>query len=847
MFRQTKKVLIVSLTCMIILCSIVFAWILTSMSGKSQEAITDIGEIYMSEMSRQLKQKFSSILELRLSQVEGIIRRTPPGSTADLKEMREELALSASVREFEYLGLYDKDGKGEILYGDPIRLVDEDAFRRALQDPEQKVAGGVNAAGEKILLLLVDAVYEMETGENSVVIAAGIPMDYVSNALFLNEEDSLVYSHIISDDGSYVVRSGDAFRENYFHRIEEVFLELNGKKPEDYIGELQAAIKADEDYSAVVLTDESQHHLYGTCLPNSEWYLITIMPHGTLDNAIHNLGQRRVLTMMASFSVILAGVVIVFIIYFRLSQQQMRALDKAKEEAIRANKAKSEFLSNMSHDIRTPMNGIVGMTSIAITNIDDLPRVKDCLKKISLSSKHLLGLINDVLDMSKIESGKLTLNMEQLSLRDVMENMVNIIRPQVNARRQHFDIFIQEIQAEEVHCDSVRLNQVLINLLSNAVKFTPEEGRINVYLSQEASQLGEGYVRCHFRVKDTGIGMTPEFKEKIFDTFTREDNARVGKTEGTGLGMAITKCIVDAMQGTIEVESRPGEGSEFHVVLDLQKALVAEDDMMLPPWNMLVVDNNEDLCVSAAAALKEIGVEAEWVLDGKTAVEMVEKRHKENNDYHFVLLDWKMPGMDGLETTREIRKRVGDKVPILIISAYDWSDIEEEARAAGACGFVSKPLFKSSLYLGLSHFSEEDIVKKEHQVKEKLDLSGKRILLAEDNELNWEIANEILTSAGFEVELAENGQICVDKFSQSQEGYYDVILMDLRMPVMNGYDATVAIRALKRTDAGLPIIAMTADAFSEDVQRCMECGMNAHISKPIDVELLMEQLRKFLG
>lgn len=342
------------------------------------------------------------------------------------------------------------------------------------------------------------------------------------------------------------------------------------------------------------------------------------------------------------------------------------------------------------------------------------------------------------------------------------------------------------------------------------------------------------------------MGMSETFQKTIFDTFTREDNLRVQKTEGTGLGMAITKCIVDAMNGTIEVKSKQGEGSDFTVTLDLEKALVNEDEMRLPPWDMLVVDNNEDLCISAVAALEEIGINAEWVLDGASAVEKVEMRHKENRDYHFVLLDWKMPGMDGVETTREIRRRVGSQVPILIISAYDWSDIEEEAREAGAHGFISKPLFKSNLYYGLSHFTENAAAEQQEEQKEEINLKGKRILLAEDNELNWEIANEILTAVGFKVELAENGRICVDKFNQSEIGYYDVILMDIRMPVMDGYHAAMEVRKLDRPDAGLPIIAMTADAFSEDIQHCMECGMNAHIAKPIDVQKLMEQLQNFL-
>lgn len=846
MLKQTKKVLIVCLICMTVLCSIVFTWVLTSMSGKSEEAITDIGRIYMSEMSKQLQQKFTAIIDLRMDQVEGIIRRTPPESVTSVEEMEEELALSASVRAFDYLGLYDADGECRVIYGGPVEQINEEEFREALESEDKKVTSGMNECGEKLALLFVDVAYPMGDGKTSTVLVAGISMDYLRDALVLEQEDMLVYSHIIHKDGTYVIRSGDAFRDNYFHRMQEDFSIFNGKTSQQYSDEFQEAINKGESYSTLIMMDGTHRHLYGTYLPNSDWYLVMVMPYGVLDDAINDLGNQRIHTMVVGYGIILAGVLLVFAIYLSLSTQQMQALEAARKEAVRANKAKSEFLSNMSHDIRTPMNGIVGMTAIAISNIDDIARVKDCLKKISLSSKHLLGLINDVLDMSKIENGKLTLNMGQISLSDVMDNIVNIVQPQIKAKRQHFDIFVQKMETEEVYCDNVRLNQILINLLSNAIKFTPVEGKINVYLSQEESPLGNNYVQCHFRVVDTGIGMSEEFREKIFETFSREDNMRVQKTEGTGLGMAITKCIVDAMKGTIEVKSRQGEGSEFHVILDLEKALVPESDMMLPPWNMLVVDNNEDLCVSTVAALKEIGVTAEWVLDGQTAVEMVEKRHKEHDDYHFVLLDWKMPGMDGVETTREIRRRVGDGIPILIISAYDWSDIEEEAREAGAHGFISKPLFKSNLYLGLSRFADGADEKVESPEKKEIDLSGKSILLAEDNDLNWEIANEILSSIGFKMERAENGQICVDKFKSSAPGTYDAILMDIRMPVLDGYGAARAIRALERPDASLPIIAMTADAFSEDIQRCLDSGMNAHIAKPIDVNKLVEYLQKFL-
>ena len=366
-------------------------------------------------------------------------------------------------------------------------------------------------------------------------------------------------------------------------------------------------------------------------------------------------------------------------------------------------------------------------------------------------------------------------------------------------------------------------------------------------MEQEQSPVGDDYVRCHFLVKDSGIGMTKEFLEKIFDTFTREEKAQIDKIEGTGLGMAITKAIVDTMKGSIDVQSTPGEGTEFHIILDLEKADTKLEDMKLPPWRMLVVDNNQDLCQSAVDSLKEIGIDAQWAMDGRTAVEMAKKCHDEQNPYEIVLLDWKMPEMDGLHTAREMRKHLGENAPILIISAYDWSEIEEEAAEAGVQGFISKPLFKSNLYLGLSRYMLDE--PHEETKKESVShgsFSGKRILLAEDNDLNWEIAEDLLSEEGFALERAENGKICVEKFSQSESGYYDVILMDIRMPVMNGYDAAKAIRALVRPDADLPIIAMTADAFSDDIQRCLDCGMNEHVAKPIDVNRLTQLLKKYL-
>lgn len=845
MYKKTKNFLMISFWGLVVLCIVIFLWLGTSMSGKSKDTINEIGRIYMSEMSKQLQQKFNAITALWVSQADGIIKRTPPEDSVYGEELLDELALSARVREFSYLGLYKKTGKKQTIYGEPIEAFEEEEFAETLKDSHKKITSGIDHKGDRILLFVADAAYPMEGGETSDVIVAGISMSYLEDALVLEEDDSMVYSHIIRKNGNFVVRKGDAFRNNYFERVKKTITDSDGKSPEEHVKDIKDAIEANEDYSVLVTVEGVHRHIYCAPLTGSEWYLVSVMPYGVLDATILHLSEQRQISILMGCGVIIAASILIFFLYYHMTQQQLRDLEKAEQEASHANHAKSEFLSSMSHDIRTPMNGIVGMTAIAMTNINDPVRVQDCLKKISLSSRHLLGLINDVLDMSKIESGKLSLNIDILSLRETMESIVNIVQPQIKERKQHFDIFIQDILTEEVCCDGVRLNQVLINLLSNAIKFTPANGKINVFLTQEESPMGENYVRCHFRVKDNGIGMSEEFQKKIFDTFSRED-MKVQKIEGTGLGMAISKFIVNMMGGTIEVQSKQGVGSEFHITVDLEKATIEETDMVLPPWRLLVVDNNEDLCRSAASALKEVGVSADWVLSGREALEKIEKNHKNHMDYEIILLDWKMPDMNGLETTKEIRRIAGEDLPILIISAYDWSDIEEEACAAGAHGFISKPLFKSNLYMGLSRYVEKE-VKEEPVVEEKLqDFRGIKLLLAEDNELNWEIAEDILTESGFEVDWAENGQICVDKFKESEPGYYKAILMDIRMPVMTGYEAAKAIRALDREDADLPILAMTADAFAEDIQRCMECGMNEHIAKPIDVKKLLKLLKMYL-
>lgn len=525
-------------------------------------------------------------------------------------------------------------------------------------------------------------------------------------------------------------------------------------------------------------------------------------------------------------------------------ETQSEQLAKALEMAEKANRAKSDFLSQMSHDIRTPMNAIIGMTDIASMHIGETGKIKDCLKKISLSSQHLLGLINDVLDMSKIESGKIVLNMEAMSLPNVLENVVAIMQPVIKERRQHFSVRLQHVEHEAFFCDALRLRQILINILSNAAKFTPEGGFIALEVEELVSET-PGVAQFRFTFSDTGIGIKPEFIPNIFDAFARERDSRVDKTQGSGLGLAITKNLTELFGGTIQVQSQVGEGTTFIIEMPLKITSFVSEQVSFEGSNILVVDNDALACEYLTQTLRELGAEVHFCESGADAVKAVTQAHLAGRDFDIVLLDWQMPDMDGLQTAQALREIPDVKTTILIVTAYDWNDIETEAKKAGINGFLQKPLFRSTLCNGIQHYLSDAPPVREK--RKQVSLAGKRILLVEDNLLNREIATELLSTLGVAIESARDGIDGVDRFQQSSEWYYDLILMDVQMPNMNGYEATQRIRALSRPDAAsIPIIAMTADAFSEDVEMAKRAGMNSHLSKPFDLKSLSKEIGRFL-
>ncbi len=540
---------------------------------------------------------------------------------------------------------------------------------------------------------------------------------------------------------------------------------------------------------------------------------------------------------------------------------QHNALQDAFNEAERASRAKTDFLNSMSHDIRTPMNSIMGLTAIASMYVNDPERVKDCLTKIATSSRHLLGLINEVLDMAKIESGNLGLSEEDFDLPETVESLLSIMTPQINDKKLNLKVEIADIKHEHVVGDPMRLQQVFVNIMGNSVKFTPEGGTVSLRIKELPSRVkGSG---CYeFTFSDTGCGMSEDFVKTVFEPFTRANDSRVTKVEGTGLGMSIVRSVVNLMNGTIDVKSKLGEGTTFTVTVYMK--LRDGDDQDLTPLEglrVLVADDEEAAAESACEVLRSIGMEPDYVMSGDDAVAAVRDAEKNGRSYVAIILDWKMPGKSGIEAAREIREIVSDDMPIIILSAYDWTAVEQEARAVGVDAFIAKPLFRSRLVHVMRGLlvSEEVEPASEYEVLQQSDFSGHRVLLTEDNSIAAAIALDIMGMTGLEVDHAENGRVAVEMLLHAEPGHYDLVFMDIQMPVMNGYQAASAIRAAAegtgldgeaidpRPDLGtIPVVALTADAFADDVARARAAGMNAHMSKPMEIELLVKTLKEWL-
>ena len=635
---------------------------------------------------------------------------------------------------------------------------------------------------------------------------------------------------MIDANGDYILK-GDSFKNSSFF---EFYKSYNSTDPESS-GELFDSITSSTGSVSMINSHGQECILAYTPISASEgWTLLGMVPANDL-----NAGTENWLLI----GVISLGLLILFLCDLSYMLYLNRRLQISAREAESANKAKTDFLSTMSHDIRTPMNAIIGLTTIAEKNLGDIESTEESLRKIGLASNHLLTLINDILDISKVESGKLKLSPHNFSIVETVENLVTVSQPMIKEKNIDFSFNINQMEKEYIYTDQLRLNQIYINILSNAIKYTEPGGRVSVDLRQEKSEK-PGCVQMTYVVADSGIGMTPEFMANMYQPFSRQIDSRVNSIQGTGLGLAITKQMVDLLGGTIECQSEQGKGTTFTVVIDIPEADRQREDMQLESVDVLIVDDDEIMLQTTVDILESLEASADQAQNGLEALGMIEHRHLSGRDYDAIIIDWKMPEIDGLETIRRIRSEIDADIPILLISAYDWSDIEDKAKEAGANGFVSKPLFRSTLYDKIN-----DLIGKESSSVEPeddySDLQGLHILVAEDNDINWEIISAILAMHGITTDRAENGRICVDMMRTAEEGSYALIFMDVQMPEMNGLDATRAIRKLEDPWASsIPIIAMTADAFSENVTECLEAGMDGHIAKPVDVKLVIKEIRR---
>ncbi len=635
---------------------------------------------------------------------------------------------------------------------------------------------------------------------------------------------------MIDADGNYIIKGGNYKNSNFM----EFYKSYNPTEPESAKQLFERITSSTGSFSMMNSHGEECILAFTPVDATYGWTMLSIVPAKDL-----NLEKENWLL----FGVVSAGLLILFISDMCFMMLLNKRLIVAAREAEFANKAKTDFLSTMSHDIRTPMNAIIGLTTIAEKNLGDVKSTEDSLRKISLASNHLLTLINDILDISKVESGKLKLSPLTFSVVETVENLVNISQPMIKEKNLEFSFHINRMEKEYLYTDQLRLNQIYINILSNAIKYTEPGGRIGVDLLEEDSPK-DGCVRLIYIVEDTGIGMSQEFLETMYQPFSRQVDSRVNSIQGTGLGLAITKQMVELMEGTIDCISEQGKGTKFTVVLDIPVADRQREEMKLDPIDVLIVDDDEVMLKTAVDTLESLGAVTEQAQSGLEALGMIEHRHLAGRDYAVIIVDWKMPDVDGLETIRRIRSEINADVPILLISAYDWSDIEDQAKEAGATGFVSKPLFKSTLYNKINSLIGNESKSAEPE-DDYSDLQGLHILVAEDNDINWEIISAMLTMFGITTERAENGRVCVDMMQKAEENAYALIFMDIQMPEMNGLDATRAIRKLEnKWAASVPIVAMTADAFSENVTECLNAGMNGHIAKPIDIKLVIKEIRR---
>ena len=860
--RRKKYLLVIPVILLLAVMTIYGHWAMNRMQGY----ISRSSEANMTAVMEQMRQiydlQIGKIYE-RLGMIEKNLFPYQKRST-QTKDCREFLVSMIDNSSEQILFLKD-NGQAMTIQGELHNLDVESSTLLKLRQEEriaQSIAWHVDMKKENYYLIALPCeTYEVD-GERFSAIGMLYNRSGLDDLIKVNDYDGQAILFSVDENGIviYTNQEDEKFERNYALLKH---MQSEKKITDSQYKSLKKKLESGENGMEQIEVNGVSCY-FGFCqLESTKNEIVGIVPVSVLNESL--IEYQELAVQMIVFTIILFMLLSLALMLFiskaasatqkaqyeeetrRIKEEAMVALEIEKERADHANHAKSQFLSNMSHDIRTPMNAIVGFTSLAITHIDDKERLQNYLRKICTSSEHLLSLINDVLDMSRIESGKMKIIEAECSISVMTHDLRSILVSSINAKRLDFFIDTIDVEHEDVICDKSRVNQVLINITSNAIKYTQPGGTIAVKI-KEKPNAPEGFADFEFSVKDNGIGMSEEFVKTIFEPFTREHSSTVSQIEGTGLGMAITKNIVDMMGGSISVQSVPGEGSEFTVKLRFRTTKNKKVITVIPKlkgFRALVADDNMDSCSSVTKMLRTIGMRPEWTTSGKEAVFRSEMAIDENDPFRVYIIDWLMPDMNGVEVVRRIREKIEEDVPIIILTAYDWSDIEKEAREAGVTAFCSKPLFLSELYDILHCAGDEcDEVSGENSNEEFV---GKRILVVDDVKNNREITAAILKERGIEVEMGENGKEAIEMVAGSEPGYYDLILMDVMMPVMDGYDATEIIRNLEnRKLASIPIIAMTANAFEEDRKNAFNAGMDDYLSKPVQNEKLFDMLRKYL-
>lgn len=855
--KETKQpwFLVIALA-VIVICTLIVFGILLKFRQRTDTTVSAISRSYLSELSTQTTGHLKTSLDSQFAQIVTIIESVSADDLKDLDALQRFLARQKENNRFTYIALLDSEG---------MCYTEDDVYPATSKinslNTLLKGEGNLISANETILgddmILLGSPVSDIEyQGREIVATLVGMDTQGLAEKVNLHKENTNSYADVITSQGAFVMRSLDGAKNrqgvNYFGILESRAVMDDGYSLED----MRSQIAAGAEGMVALSIDGEHEYLYYAPIPDTNWTMCISMRSGGMDAQIGSLSDFMSRSTVVVILTIICIIISFSVVYIRMLQHNARLLwveksraEEALKKAEEASLAKSEFLSRMSHEIRTPMNGIIGMTLIATQNLDKPTRLNDCMRKISLSSKHLLTLINDVLDMSKIESGKIEIRHERFDFKIFVESLTTVYYAQAAAKGIQYDTILAGDVREELIGDSLRLNQIITNLLSNAIKFTPLGGKVALRIEELRKDDNER-IWIRFQVADTGCGVAPDKQEKIFNAFEQEDAGIAQKYGGTGLGLSISRRFTELMGGSITLESAVGKGSTFTVDIPFSVTDVVEaPELDYGRLRVLVVDDDVETCEHVSLLLRKMGVHSEWVDNGYEAVAKITQAHIMGEDFDVCFVDWKMPVIDGLETTRRIRKAVGnDKISVVLITAYDPEEIQESAMEAGAVGIISKPLFASTLaqaFETIYSVNPQSVTKPKSPVE--YNFKDKTIMIVEDNDINLEIAVELVGISGATIKTARNGKEATELFAASLPGYYDLILMDVQMPVMDGYEATERIRGMDRPDAGtIPILAMSANAFAEDAKRSIQKGMNGHISKPIELDDLYGRLAQFL-